>query len=171
MNNPQAIISNVLRFFLLGFAQVLVLKNASDNVPYLEIYLYPLILIMMPFATPHWVLMVIAFILGLFMDAFYNHSYGVHTSVCVLIAFLRPYLADIMQPRGGYDNDQSPSKASLGIGWFSQYAGILLFIHILFYFIFDSLTFSFDLVLRILFSFTVSYLLIILYSYLFNPKH
>lgn len=53
--------------------------------------IYPLILLVMPVNTPHWLLMVLGFITGLTMDMFSNTP-GMHAASMVLICYLRPFI-------------------------------------------------------------------------------
>ena len=165
----NTLIASILRSITILLIQILVLKNASENVRYLEIYLYPLILILLPFRTPHYGILLIGFFTGLVIDAFYN-TIGVHTFVCVFTAFIRPYLCQVMEPRGGYESNQSPNRATMGVEWYFQHVAILMFIHIFVLFIVSSLSFNFTLLLRIFYGFTVTMLLTVLHSYIFNPK-
>jgi hypothetical protein len=162
-------IANVVRSIVLLLLQVLVLKNASDNVPKLQLFLYPLIVLQLPFRTPHWALLVIGFVVGFTVDMFYQYI-GLHTSVLLLTAFLRHYLCLIMEPRGGYDVDEFPTRASMGAQWFFQYTGILMFVHIFVYYLLERPGLNLDVLLRIAYGYGVSMLLVLLYAYLINPK-
>ena len=161
-------LAHLLRFIIFVLVQVLVLKNIG--IPMLEVLLYPLFVIMLPFRTPHWLLLLIAFFTGIIIDAFYS-SLGIHTSALVFMAFLRHYLSIGMAPRGGYDASETPTKLRMGIAWWSQYVGILMFIHILAYLlVLDRFEISFMLILRILYAYIMSMLLAVMYSYLLNPR-
>ncbi|MDH5366563.1 MAG: Rod shape-determining protein MreD [Cyclobacteriaceae bacterium] len=73
-------------------------------------------------------ILVIAFIIGLIIDMFYN-SFGVHTSASVLLAFLRFYWGNIITPQGGYEINISPNLKTMGFQWFSTYFLPMLFVH------------------------------------------
>ena len=122
----DAIIANVLRFIGLFLVQVLILKNIDINTSYVNLYIYPLLLIMLPIRINKLALLFIAFFLGLLVDLFYMTP-GVHAAASVLIAFLRPALCDAMEPRGGYNQNHSPNKYNFGMGWFLQFSSILMF--------------------------------------------
>jgi hypothetical protein len=169
MNN-FVILNNLLRFLIITFIQVTILKNASDTVPLLDVFIYPIIILMLPFGTPNFVLLPLAFVFGLIIDAFYNCP-GVHASVFLVTAFLQPFYLQLIKPRGGYETDDYPTKKSMGAFWFFQYIGVLMFIHVFLFFLVFGLSFSFDIILRILFSYAVSMIVITLYTYLFNPKY
>ncbi|RRN76776.1 rod shape-determining protein MreD, partial [Pseudoxanthomonas sp. SGD-10] len=62
-------LSNVLRFIILIFVQVFLLKNMvfyNLNVP----FLYILFILLLPFQTPNWLLFTLSFLLGLIIDLF-----------------------------------------------------------------------------------------------------
>jgi hypothetical protein len=160
---------HVIRFFAILIIQGLVLKSASEAVPKLDIYVYPLFLLMLPFITPHWLILVLGFSLGIGVDAFYN-TYGIHTFVCVLTAFLRPYLVFAMSPRGGVDDNHHPTIISMGKDWFFQYIGLMMLIHLFVLFLILGIGLNFDILIRIVFSFVVSMIMIIIYMFLMNPK-
>ena len=74
--------------------------------------------------------MIVAFALGFSLDNF-RHNPGFHASACVLIAYLRPFLINMLIPQEGADsNYDEPSIKSMG-GFFPYmvYAGILTIVH------------------------------------------
>lgn len=94
----------------------------------LHIMIYPLFLIVLPFDIKPIFLMLIAFAMGIIIDAFSN-TFGLHTSASVLIAYLRSELYRLFAPREGYDILMKPSVKDLGIKWFISVAGIVILIH------------------------------------------
>jgi hypothetical protein len=121
--------------------------------------------------TPKTVLLLIGFALGLIIDIFYD-SLGVHASACVFTAFIRPLLLQLIEPRGGYPINVSPTKFHFGTRWFLLYSGIALFLHLLFYFSIEVFTFVYflEIWLKTIFSFIFSFLTVLLYIFLLNPK-
>jgi len=97
-------------------------------------YLYVLFILLLPFEIPDWMLLLIGFVTGLTIDVFTN-TLGLHTSATVFMAFLRPFILNIISPRDGYDTGTSPRLDTFGFNWFIQYSVILIFAHhfILFY--------------------------------------
>lgn len=165
-------LSNGLRFLLLTLLQVLVLKNMQLGGAelYIELYIYPLFVLLLPMRLPAWALIGIAFVHGILIDVFYD-SMGLHAASMVLIAFLRPILCAQIEPRGGYEVDEYPTKARLGMPWFLRYAGILMFIHVFFVVFLQELSISQIFILKLLLSYLFSMTLIILYQYIINPKY
>ena len=161
---------NIIRYLGLILVQVLVINYITLN-ELINPYLYPIFILLLPFNTPKWVLILIGFVLGLSVDLFSN-SMGVHAAACTLMAYLRPYVINMLTPTGGYEVEDIPSVSSLGLTWFLPYAAILIFIHhiALMLIIFASLSYPLFLVSKILLSTVASIVLIILYEYIFYPK-
>jgi hypothetical protein len=117
-------------------------------------------------------LLIIGFVLGFAIDLFYE-SPGVHMSACVFLAFIRPWVLKILEPRGGYPANSNPTANDFGLVWFMQYSGILLFIFLFFYFSVEVFTFSrfLEILLKTFSSFVVSFLAVFLYISIFNPRN
>lgn len=172
MNN--IILTNVLRFIGLCLLQVLVFKQMSpgwENFNYISVIAYPIFLMLLPLRTPHMLLVFLGFVLGLCVDIFYN-SPGVHASASVFTAFIRPFVLGLLEPRGGYNLNHSPTKRRFGITWFALYASILLGAHLFFYFSVEAFTFYYigQILLRTIASFIVSIIFVIIYQVIFDPK-
>ncbi len=170
----NVIVANIFRFLGLVILQVLVLRSINlggADFNYISIIIYPLFLILLPLRTPHSLLVLLGFVLGFFVDVFYD-TYGVHASASVFTAFIRPYILAIYEPKGGYNINYSPTKHRFGINWFLIYAATLLFLHLFFYFSVDAFTFYYigDIFLRTIFSFLVSIILVVIYQFVFDPK-
>jgi hypothetical protein len=167
----DVILTNVARFVGLFLVQVLILINVDINTAYINLYIYPLFLLFLPIKIPNASLLLIAFILGISIDMFYNTA-GVNAATCVFTAFLRPTILRILEPKGGYDVMHTPTKHQFGLNWFLQYSGIFFFIHLALLFFLEVFSFaSFGtLLLKLLLSYLLSMLLVVIYVYLFNPK-
>lgn len=167
----STVIQNIIRFVVLVLIQVLILQNVEIFPPYVHFIIYPLFIILLPFGTPAWTLLLTAFFLGLSVDVFYN-SFGVHAGAAVITGFIRPFIAGILEPRGGFDAQTAPNKKSMGITWFLQFSGILMFIHLFFYFMLSSFLFSQIgvVIIQTILSFIFSMILIIIHQYLLYPR-
>lgn len=119
--------------------QVLVLSHINIG-GLINPYIYPLLIILLPLSTPRWAIMSIAFFSGMFVDLFQN-TLGMHAAAIVFIAFLRPYLLKILNPKEQEINELMDLFYH-GIAWFVIYAGLLLFIHHLVYFFIEKGNFS-----------------------------
>jgi rod shape-determining protein MreD len=123
---------NLLRFVVLVFLQVFLLKNLTLydlSTP----YPYILFILLLPFETPNVLLYILAFILGLTIDAFYDTP-GLHAASCVLLAFVRILFISITVQKEGFDNEPEPTLGIMGFRWFFMYALILTLIHHFFLF-------------------------------------
>jgi hypothetical protein len=124
---------NIIRFLVVVLFQILVMDNVMIN-GYLVPYVYLLFILLMPFETPRWVILISGFLLGLGIDIF-EQTPGMHTAATVLVAFIRPYLLNLLSPRDGYEPDTFPRVHYYGFLWFVKYALIIVVIHhfVLFY--------------------------------------
>jgi hypothetical protein len=82
----------------------------------------------MPVETNPLFLMVLGFVMGVFIDMFYD-SLGLHALSCVLIAYLRKYWLARLTPQGGYDIGSIPGLALSGLQWFLVYVVPLILVH------------------------------------------
>ena len=83
----RIILSNLLRFIFLVFIQVFLLKNIGYynlSTP----FLYILFILLLPFETPNWLLFIVAFLIGLTIDTFYD-TLGINEAACTVLAFVR----------------------------------------------------------------------------------
>lgn len=170
----NVVMTNLLRFLALVFIQVLILKDINiggQSFNYVNIIIYPLFLILLPLRTPHSVLVLLGFLLGIFIDAFYD-TYGVHASAAVFSGFIRPYILALFAPAGGYNINYSPTKRRFGLNWFLVYCSAMLLLHLFFYFSVDAFTFYFidEILLRTISTFIISMLIIGIYISLFDPE-
>ncbi|HEY0244074.1 MAG TPA: rod shape-determining protein MreD [Mucilaginibacter sp.] len=136
----RTIIVNLLRFILLVFIQVFLLKNITLynlSTP----YLYILFILLLPFETPNLLLFPLAFILGLTIDAFYDTP-GLHAAACVLLAFVRLLFISITVQKEGFDNEPEPTLSVMGFRWFFTYTLILTLFHHFFLFNLEVFRFS-----------------------------
>jgi rod shape-determining protein MreD len=118
---------NIVRFIVVILFQVLVMDNVMIS-GYMIPYIYLIFILLMPFETPRWVQLLSGFALGMGIDIF-EHTPGMHTAATVLIAFIRPYLLNLLAPRDGYEPDTFPRIHYYGFLWFLKYSVILVVIH------------------------------------------
>ena len=123
-------------FVFLILFQVLILNNLHLSI-YINPYVYILLIIILPFDTPGWLSLSLAFVMGLTMDAFSNTP-GIHTAAIVFLAFIRHYLLQIIAPRDGYEVGLSPHYDNMGLTRFIFYAAtVTIFHHTFLFFIED----------------------------------
>lgn len=169
----NVVFSNILRFFGLVIVQVFILKKIAlggTDFNFVSLIIYPLFLMLLPLRTPHSILVLLGFVIGIVIDAFYG-SYGVHASASVFVGFIRPIVLRILEPKGGYTQNTSPTKRRLGTSWFFIYSSIILFTHLFFYFSVEAFTFYYigEIILKTVSSFILSIILIMLYQFIFDP--
>ncbi len=157
-----------IQFILLVVVQVLLVNNIQLG-GLINPYIYILLILSLPFDTPGWLLLVVAFALGLSVDVFMN-TMGMNAAASLVMAFARPTLLKIMSPRDGYEFETSPIIPHMGLQWFATYAGILILIHHSVLFIieagrFSEMLFTFA---KVFLSAALSLILIIIIQYLFS---
>ncbi len=136
----KGIFANLLRFIVLIFVQVFLLKNiAFYNLS--QPYLYILFILLLPFETPNFLLFVLAFLTGLTVDAFYDTP-GLHTSACVILAFVRIIFISLTVQKDGFDNEPEPTLSIMGFRWYFTYTVTLTLFHHFFLFAIESFRLS-----------------------------
>lgn len=122
-------LKNIIRFALFILIQVYVLHHIPSLHRFITPYLYFLYILWLPFNMSRFSLMVIAFGLGLTLDYFMN-SHGLHAAPCVLIAYVRPFLINLLiSQEGAEQNYASPSIVSMGWAPYATYAFVLTLLH------------------------------------------
>lgn len=168
------IIKNVIRFLILVFVQVLVLKQVNigtTNFDYIHFFIYPLAIILLPIDTSKVAVLIYAFFLGLTIDVFYD-SPGVHAAACVFMAFLRPFILTGLAPDTGFKKTSIPTASSFGLIWYLQYSGLMMVAFLSVYFSLRAFTFVYiiDILANTFFSFLASMVVILLHQILFVPE-
>ncbi|MFH0760766.1 MAG: rod shape-determining protein MreD [Bacteroidota bacterium] len=161
----------VFRFILVVLFQVIVLNNIQFS-GYIIPYFYIWYILVLPFETPGWLLLLSAFLLGLGIDVFpqglagNGSSIGTHAAACVLIAYLRPTVLRWINPRDEYEPGTYPDSKNFGILWFLGYALIMIGIHHFVLFFLEDLSLRDILrtLVRILFSGVFSLIIILLWE-------
>ena len=157
----NVVFKNSIRFVLFVMLQALVFNQIEIGFG-IHIMVQPLFIMLLPFETGVFTLMILGFALGLIIDVFSN-TYGLNASSLLLMAYVRPIIFKFYGPREGYDPLKEPSVFDMGSRWFLFVFGYLILIHHFWYFLVE--IFRFDQFLLILqktiFSVIISYLLCI----------
>jgi rod shape-determining protein MreD len=136
----RTIIINLVRFIVLVFIQVFLLKNITVyNLA--TPYLYILFILLLPFETPNILLFILAFLTGLTIDSFYDTP-GLHAAACTVLALVRILFISITVQKDGFDNEPEPTLSIMGFRWFFTYAVVLTLFHHFFLFLFEAFNFS-----------------------------
>ena len=122
-------LKNIIRFVLFILVQVFVLFQVKPLHQFIVPYLYFLYILWLPFNTPRLTLTVTGFLLGLSLD-YFTKTPGLHAAPCTLIAYMRPFLVNILiRKEGAEQNYSSPSITSMGFAPYTLYAFILTLLH------------------------------------------
>lgn len=160
---------NILRFILLLLAQILFFSNINFS-SFVNPYVFPLFILLLPFETPRWLLMLIGFFAGLALDIFLG-SIGMHAAACLLVGYSRPFLINIITPKGT-EFEISPNVYAQGLTWFVVYIGITMLVYLTFYFFVEAATLSnfFFVLLKIILSEIVSVAFMLIFLFLFSSR-
>ena len=161
---------NIIRFMVLVLVQILVLNNIQVS-GYIVPHIYILFILLLPFETPRWLLLIAAFALGITVDLF-TQTPGMHAAATVFIAFLRPWVLEMSAPRDGYEPGTFPRVFYYGFQWFLRYTVILVLAHHIFLFYLEIFRFTefFSTLMRVLLSSLLSITLIMLSQYFIYRK-
>ena len=128
------LLRNITRFIALVLIQVFIFNNIHLTGFGVIPIIYILYIILLPFETPKWLVMILAFLIGFSIDIF-SDTLGLNAAASVLIAFIRPVILNYLAPRDGYEIGSFPRVYYLGINWFLKYASSLVLIHQLAYYL------------------------------------
>ena len=166
------LVKNIVRFCLFVLVQVFVLNQIPPLHKLATPYIYFLFILWLPFKMGRRTQMILAFTLGFALDCF-TKTYGLHSAPCVLIAYLRPFLINLLISQEGADsNYNEPSIKSMSFTPYFTYVTILTFIHHTLLFFLEALQTGGYLyfIIKSLLSTAISLLLILMVELLFVRK-
>ena len=165
----NTLIRNILRFICLVFAQIMIFDNIRFG-NFVHPCVYVLFVMLLPFDTPKWRLLIDGFLIGMAIDIF-TGTPGLNAAATVFMAFLRPYIIKITTRKSDIDENNTPSISEMGLKWFVVYGLLMLIVHNLVFFWLEA--FSVKLIgvvlLEVLLSVPVSLFVMILIMYMFKP--
>lgn len=168
----SSLIKYIIRFALFILVQVFVLDKIHLH-QMVTPYIYFLFLIWLPFNMGRTQQLLIALLLGFTLDSF-RHQPGFHTAACVLIAYVRPFLINILIPQEGADSnyDEQSFTSMGGILPYMIFISVLTFIHHAWLFLLEAWQFGniWYFLVKTLLSTLLSLLLIIITEMLFVRK-
>jgi hypothetical protein len=168
----SSLVKNIIRFSLFILVQVFVLNQVPPLHHLVTPYVYFLFILWLPFKMGRRTIMVLAFALGFCLDCF-TKTYGLYTAPCVLIAYVRPFLINLLiSQEGAETNYNEPSVKSMGFTPYFTYVFILTFLHHALLFFLQALQSGGYLyfILKALLSTAISLILILLTELLFVRK-
>jgi rod shape-determining protein MreD len=160
----SSLVKNIIRFCLFILVQVFVLNQIPPLHQLVTPYIYFLFILWLPFKMGRRTQMLLGFALGFALDCF-TKTYGLHAASCVLIAYLRPFLINLLISQEGTEsNYNEPSIKSMGFTPYFTYLTILTFIHHTFLFFLQAMQTGgyFYFILKSVFSTAISLMLILL---------
>lgn len=160
----------IIRFVVLVLLQVLVINHIRLG-GYVHPYIYLIFIMLLPFSTPKWQLLVLGFALGLSVDLF-TGTPGLHAGATTLMAFCRPSFIKLISGNQKFENIPEPNIGQLGGIWFLRYALLMVLIHHFALFFLESFSIRLigQVLLRILLSVPVSTFLIMMILYIFKSE-
>lgn len=123
------LVKNIFRLIIFILVQVYVLNKIPHLHRFIVPYLYFLFILWLPFSIRQIGVLFIAFITGLTLD-YFKGSPGLHAAACVLMAYARPFIINILIPKDTSEfNYSEPSPRAMGWAPYTIYAFILTLIH------------------------------------------
>ena len=123
------IVKYIFRFILFVLVQEFILDKVPPVNQYVIPYLYFLFILWLPFSINRFALMFVAFLTGLSID-YFSGTPGLHAAPCVLIAYLRPFILNLLIPQETTEQSYvEPSIQSMGLGAYSFYIILFTFLH------------------------------------------
>lgn len=172
--NYKLIRRNLIIAILVLSIQVLVLSRVDltfGDFKYIHLYLYPYLILTLPFKVNKYFLLIYGFVVGIIVDIFFG-TYGIHAASLVVFCFLRPFVYGIFEPKEGYQSGETPSVSKNGLSWLVSVSSILMIAFCLFLFSVEAFSFIYlsEILLQSIFSFLCSMVLVVLTFILFNSK-
>ncbi len=166
----RLVFTNIVRFVGLILIQVLVM-NRINFYGFLNPYIYILFILLLPFETPGWLLLILSFGTGLTVDIF-SGTLGLHAASTVFLGFMRPAIIKFVGEKPEYDITTQPKLEQMGLKWFMAYAIVMTFTHHLFLNFVDVFSFTefWQTLLRVVISTLATFLFIMLFEYIFATK-
>lgn len=124
-------IQGLVRYTIVGLTLLLLQVSVVNNMVLFNLvhpHVYFMLLLILPFNMPQWMLLLTCFGYGLVMD-FFAYTPGIHASACVLAGFFRPHLLNSFTPIQGKGDHEAPHLQALGFGNFALYLVAFIFIH------------------------------------------
>ncbi len=165
-------IKHIIRLIFFILVQVFVLNQVPPLHHYVNPYIYFLFILWLPFRIGRRTLLMVAFSTGLFLDYFMKTP-GLHAAPCVLIAYLRPFLINMLISQEGAEaNYDEPSIRSMGFAPYFTYAAVLTLIHHAFLFLLEALQFAgfIYFLSKTILSVVISLILVLIVELLFVRK-
>ncbi len=168
----STLLKNIVRFVLFILFQVFILNEVPPLHQFIVPYLYFLFILWLPFNINRFFLLVLSFVFGLTLD-YFTGTPGLHAAPCVLIAYFRPFLLNLLIPQETTEQSYiEPGPKSMGWAPYGLYIGVLTFLHHFYLVLIEWLQFG-DFIYfigKVLGTTAISLLLIFITELLFTRK-
>ncbi len=164
-------LKNTARIILFILIQVYLLNKIHLH-RFIVPYLYYLPLLWLSFSIPQVSLLLIGFASGLVLD-YFMMTPGLHAAACVLIAFVRPFIINILTPKESSEfNYREPSPRAMQWTPYAVYVFILTLLHHGYMVFLEWLDFGafLDFIIKVVATTAISMLLIFTVELLFPRK-
>ena len=131
----NSFIKKIFVFIGLILFQTLVLNNINIH-GVLNPYIYFLFILLLPFETTGWGVLLLSMFLGLILD-FFAGTVGMHAFAAVMVGGLRLFVINVISQKG-QDLGKYPTIKTRGFTWMALYISILTIIHHFTYFFIES---------------------------------
>jgi rod shape-determining protein MreD len=168
----SSFLKNIIRLAIFILVQVYVLNKIPHLHRFITPYLYYLFILWLPFSVSRLGLLIIGFITGLILDYFMTTP-GLHAAACVLIAYIRPFVINILMPKDISEfNYREPSAQAMGWAPFAVYVFFLTLLHHSYMIFLEWLDMGnvLDFIIRVIATTGISMLLIFTVELLFPRK-
>ncbi|MDR1847430.1 MAG: hypothetical protein LBR17_04870 [Bacteroidales bacterium] len=170
MSRWHLILLGAVHFVLIAASQVFIFNNIHFF-GYINPMIYVWFVLMLPYSTPKWAVLLLSFAMGLCIDVM-SLGQGFHIVSLTLIGFIRPFLLKFYTANRETTFWQRPSLADMGFAQYTFYVTILVFIHHTLYFGLDIFRFNeiIPFILRLTASFVTTIVVILISDMLFIKR-
>lgn len=154
------------------FIQIFVLNKIPPLHQFIVPYFYFVFILWLPFKMGRTALLLSSFSVGMVVDMFFKTP-GLHAAACVLIAFVRPFLINLLLPKEATDwGNEEPTKKTMGSVPYATYLIILTLLHHFYLIFLEWMQFGSFLYFlgKLMATSVVSLLLILMTDLFFNRK-
>jgi rod shape-determining protein MreD len=166
------ILKNIVRLAVFIIVQVYLLNKLPFLHQFIVPYLYFLFILWLPFSVSRSGLLFIGFLTGITLDSFTNTP-GIHAAPCILIAYMRPFVINLLTPRDISEfNYSEPSPKAMGWTPYLVYVIVLTLLHHTYMIFLQWLSFGsfWRFLIKVLATTAISLLLIIITELLFPRR-
>ena len=166
------VLRNIIRISVVLFFQVFIVTKIPPLHQFIVPYFYFVLILWLPFKMTRINLMFMAFLIGSLVDWFFKTP-GLHAAASLLIAYLRPYLINLLLPKESTEwGNEEPSAKTMGSMPYAIYMVILTLFHHTYLIFLEWLQFGsfFYFIAKLFATGIVSLLLMLIADLFFNRK-